>query len=299
MKERPFPLCGFLLAASLLFASCASVPPPRPADPLHPGLPPETAFDHGFGTERVLCLILQGEHGEKWRFLVDSGSPITIFDRSQRSRLGPVLGVEAVHYAWSGLGTLQIHDAPRLFLNGTLLRTGPRVWSDELRRIWPARGIDGILGLDCLAHYCVQLDFPHRVVRFLNPEHPGGPELGRAFALFSESEAVFVQGNLLDAGPALYQVDTGCTVDAVMKPPLFRQAWAKQAPVWTRQFPSGEGRPVVEGCFPRGTFAGESYDRLIVDAADHNFLGLRFLARHVVTFNFPKHTLYLRRTDGD
>src|SRR2546430_6146414 len=65
--------------------------PPRstlfPYTTLFRSLPPETAFDRGLGTNRVLCLRLQNERGENWRFLVDSGSPITIVDRSLRGRL--------------------------------------------------------------------------------------------------------------------------------------------------------------------------------------------------------------------
>ncbi|MEZ0254957.1 MAG: hypothetical protein ACAI37_06745 [Chthoniobacter sp.] len=297
---RLHPPIRFLaaLVAGLLLASCASVPPPMPADPARPGLPPATAFDRGLGTNRVLCLRLQNERGENWRFLVDSGSPITIVDRSFRNRLGPSIGTEAIRYAWSGDAVTQVHAAPRLFLSNTLLLSGPHVWSDDLRKIWPGRGVDGILGLDCLRHYCVQFDFSTRTVRFLDPERATGPSLGRAFPLLTlVNNTIFVVGDLLGTGPTLYQVDTGCTVDAVMKPPIFEKAWQRQQPEWTRQFPSGEGRPVVEAGFPHATFNGETYSKLIIDSADHNFLGLRFLARHVVTFNFPKNTMYLRRIE--
>jgi hypothetical protein len=190
---------------------------------------------------------------------------------------------------------LQAHEAPRLFLSDTLLLTGQRVWSDDLHRVWPGRNVEGILGLDCLRHYCVQLDFANHTIRFLDPERATGPELGRAFPLYTLVNSVFIEGDFLGAGPALYQVDTGCTVDAVMKPALFREAWQRQRPDWAREFRSGEGRPVVEAGFPHGNFNGETYDKLVVDAANHNFLGLRFLARHLVTLNFPKRTMYLRR----
>jgi hypothetical protein len=300
MMFRPFLLRMLLPAAGIVLASCATTPPPPlPADPLHPGLPPEAAFDRGIGTMRVLCLRLQGEHGENWRFLVDTGAPTTIFDRSVRGKLGPVVGKEPVVYAWSGSAVLDVHAPPRLFLNNTLLLSGTRVWSDDLRRVWPGKGIEGILGLDCLRHYCVQLDFPNHVVRFLDPERATGPELGRAFPLVTVGESVFIQGDLFGAGSTLYQVDTGCSVDAVMKPPLFRKAWETQHPDWARQLTSGDGHVIVEAGFPHATFAGETYDKLIVDAADHDFLGLRFLSRHVVTLNFPKHTMYLRRTAND
>jgi hypothetical protein len=284
--------------AALFVVSCASVPPPLPADPLHPGLPPVSSFDRGFGTERVLCLRLQNERGETWRFLVDSGSPMTICDRSVQRKLAAAIGVEQVQYAWAGAAALAVHPAPRLFLNNTLLLTGPRVWSDDLRRVWPGRGVQGILGFDCLRQYCIQLDFGARTIRFLDPERAAGPDLGRAFPLFMTGNSAFIAGDLLGAGTTLYQIDTGCTVDAVIKPPLFRAAWTRQPAAWTRTFPTGEGRPVLEAGFPHGTFAGETYDKMIVDAADHNFLGLRFLARHVVTLNFPKHMMYLRPLRG-
>ncbi|EDY19886.1 hypothetical protein CfE428DRAFT_2475 [Chthoniobacter flavus Ellin428] len=281
--------------AALLLSSCATVAPPKPADALHPRRPPETAFDRGLGTDRVLCLRLQSERGDNWRFLVDTGSPITIFNSSVRRKLGPSLGIEPVQYAWSGAANLQIHDAPRLFLNNTLLLNGPHVWSDDLHRVWPGRGIDGILGLDCLRHYCVQLDFSTHTIRFLDPERATGPELGRPYPIQTVGSSIFIQADLLGNGPMLYQVDTGCTVDAVIPPQLFERAWKRQQPAWMRQFPSGEGRLVVEAGFPQGTFDGEMFHQLVVDAANHSFLGLRFFARHVVTLNFPKHTLYLRR----
>lgn len=281
--------------AALLLASCATVPPTPPANPQRPGLPPETAFDRGLGTDRLLCLRLRSERGDKWRFLVDSGSPITIFNSNVRSKLGPSLGVEPVQYAWCGNATLQIHNAPRLYLGNTLLLNDSRVRSDDLRRVWPGRGVDGILGLDCLQHYCVQLDFSTHTIRFLDPERATGPQLGRAYPLQTIGNAIFIQASFLGNPPTLYQVDTGCTVDAVIKPPLFEQAWRRQPPDWVRKFPSGEGRPVVEAGFSQGAFDGHVYPKLVIDSADFNFLGLHFLSRHVVTFNFPKHTLYLRR----
>ena len=294
------PLLRFLaaVAAGLWLASCVSVPPTLPADTSRPGLPPETAFDRGIGTDRLLCLRLQNERGENWRFLVDSGSPITIVDRSLRSKLGPSLGTEPVQYAWSGAAVTQVHAAPRLFLSNTLLLGGPHVWSDDLRRVWPGRGVEGILGLDCLRHYCIQIDYSTHTVRFLDPERATGPSLGRAFPLITlVNNTIFVVGDLLGTGSTLYQVDTGCTVDAVMQPSLFEKAWQRQRPEWVRRFPSGEGRPVVEAGFPQGAFNGQTYPKLVVDSANHDFLGLRFLARHVVTLNFPKHTMYLRRIE--
>jgi len=42
---------------------------------------------------------------------------------------------------------------------------------------------------------------------------------------------------------------------------------------------------------------GESYSKLdLHGGGDNNLLGLSLLARHLVTFNFPKRVMYLKRT---
>jgi hypothetical protein len=49
---------------------------------------------------------------------------------------------------------------------------------------------------------------------------------------------------------------------------------------------------------PDGRFAGETYPEvtLRVEKVESDGIGLAFLARHLVTMDFPKQTLYLRRT---
>jgi hypothetical protein len=51
-----------------------------------------------------------------------------------------------------------IYAAPKLFLNGVQLRTGARVWTGEFKNLPHVAGRPtmGILGMDCLTHYCLQ-----------------------------------------------------------------------------------------------------------------------------------------------
>ena len=52
----------------------------------------------------------------------------------------------------------------------------------------------------------------------------------------------------------------------------------------------------VTANFSFGEFGGERYPDLhITGNNDDNTIGLRFLARHLVTFDFPKQTMYLKR----
>jgi hypothetical protein len=77
---------------------------------------------------------------------------------------------------------------------------------------------------------------------------------------------------------------------------LFEQ-WTNQARVAT----NGQARS------PNGLFHGEMYPGIDLDGLDadvlssgdshmkFNGIGLRFLARHLVTFDFPNQTMYLKR----
>lgn len=50
---------------------------------------------------------------------------------------------------------------------------------------------------------------------------------------------------------------------------------------------------------PECVWAGETYTNLNIQIHDHaNMLGLTFLARHLVTLDFPKQTIYLKQTSA-
>ncbi len=92
-------------------------------------------------------------------------------------------------------------------------------------------------------------------------------------------------------------VDTGCSYDGWMTPYVFEQ-WA------------GKVAPDARAHFPTGVLGGEIYsnildlrglDMSVTEGGDHriaNGLGLHFLARHLVTLDFPNRTIYLKRTSA-
>jgi hypothetical protein len=61
------------------------------------------------------------------------------------------------------------------------------------------------------------------------------------------------------------------------------------------------GKAVRYAEISSGLFAGEPYANLFIvenpeaETAKENIIGLRFLARHLVTLNIPKGVLYLQR----
>ena len=155
--------------------------------------------------------------------------------------------------------------------------------------------------MDCLQHYCLQLDFAAGKMRFLDPNGLNSAELGAAFPLtFSRKGRnseyllpLLPHPRLTGGAEAPLLVDTGCDVDGSLGLPLFRQEVRRQ-----QLHLQGEARhgPGAEAAWlPKCVWNGATYTNLWIGAGP-DLMGLRFLARHLVTLNFPRRTLYLRQT---
>jgi hypothetical protein len=144
--------------------------------------------------------------------------------------------------------------------------------------------------MDVLEHYCIQLDFAARKLRFLDGDHADRHNWGKAFpivALEARDALPAVGENLFGAHDAHSLIDTGANGDGWLRPEYFRQ-WTNGAAAGT----NGEAR-----C-PDGMFGGERYPYVSLEEKPFSLdaIGLHFLARHLVTLDFPRHTLYLKRT---
>jgi hypothetical protein len=152
--------------------------------------------------------------------------------------------------------------------------------------------------MDCLKHYCIQLDFADRRMRFLDDEHANRKGWGKPFSLTDLGNGcIVVSENLAGAKGLGSLLDTGCNGDGWLTPQLFQQ-WTNQttlsASVGTRS--------------PNGVLGGDTYPDIDLQALDPhlilsegsqidlNGIGLNLLSRHLVTLDFPKRTLYLERT---
>ena len=279
----------------LVLCSCASV---------RPGLPAAVAINRDAGRDNLLVLMLRVGNGKEVPFIVDTGAPITALDQSLAPQLGARLGTWTVFALGATNGSeSDIYGAPALWLGTTRLRTGTNVCTLDFQK-WPGeamRACRGILGMDCLAHYCVQLDFRAGKLRFLAPDQVKAGKLGQPFALtFSsvgddapEEVCPFLEhGSLIGGKGANLLIDTGCNVDGGMEPELFQQAVRGH---------QGVARPGENGLFAECVWEGQTYTNLEITSwppqpPHPNLLGLRFLARHLVTFDFPNRRMYLKRT---
>src|SRR5207244_10946810 len=83
-----------------LLSSCATAPIWFPDDSIRPSLPADASLNKGAGRGDELYLTLRLETGEELLFVVDTGSPCTVFDKSLEPKLGKRLGTTKVK--WRG-----------------------------------------------------------------------------------------------------------------------------------------------------------------------------------------------------
>ena len=249
-----------------------------------------------------LIVMLRLESGEKLPFVLDTDSPFTVFDKSMEPKLGEHLDTGT----FSAFGVAQKSDryvAPKLYLGNTRLMTGSYIvtydFKQQIKQFPSYSGIPvmGVLGMDVLKHYCIQLDFERSRMRFLDDKRANKKDWGTPFPLTDVGDGCFAIGeNLVGAKGPGSLIDTGDNSHGCLTPKLFQQ-WTNQAAPPA----SGEARS------PDGVLGGETYhdlDLQCLDKGDHasdsnfNTIGLYVLSENLVTLDFPDRTMYLKRTSN-
>ena len=303
------PLALFL--ALLLLCSCATSPDPSAFGPATE-LPADVTLNKDAARSSLIIVNVRLETGEELPFIVDTGAEGLLLDKS----LGPKLGKRLRTWTVWHFGVAQetsLYAAPTLYLGNTRLLTGRYAATADLKSMLPPdldRPILGILGIDCLQHYRIQLDFAANRMRFLDTNQVHPAELGQSFPLMPPGDnqrtrnfaCPFIQhGGLIGDKGDYLMIDTGCNIDGFLESPLFQRevrepTRASTAINRTAADPVG---PHGKAFFPQTVWHSATYTNLVVQELPMEgagLIGLRFLARHLVTFDFPNHTMYLKQT---
>jgi hypothetical protein len=247
-------------------------------------LPPDTSFNPSAGRGDIIWINLRSDSAQDYVFGLDTGATMTVLDKSWEHKLEPRPTQTVTGARWPVSG---VFAAPPLLLGGVRLLTGEIVITEDLAGHFPGHTVDGILGMDCLSHYCLQLDFSENKIRFMDAGRLAGQELGAAFPIAPIRGCFFVNDNVAGFKKLASLIDTGCNLDGVLVPELFRQ--------WTDLRQSAGSAPAGEARYPDGIFAGVIYTNLYLASGEQTLIGLHFLARNLVTLNFPGRTLYLQQ----
>lgn len=266
--ECPHLMCfGFFL---LLLCSCSTQSRILPAKQL----PAEVSMNKEVRRGGHLIVMLNF-NGQELPFLLDSGAPVTTLDKSLEDQLGKGYGSTTIQLAGGGAKQqTKFYASPELFLGETRLALGKFVCTYDSNR-HPM----GILGMDCLQHYCIQLDFEAGKIRFLNASNLKIDELGRCFGLTIKNGYPMIKSAGLISQSINPLIDLGCDIDAVVD----------------------QGANQLDGIYlPECQWNNQNYSDLIVASVKRaNLIGMRFLARHLVTLDFPNRRVFLKQTRGD
>ncbi|HEY9510141.1 MAG TPA: retropepsin-like aspartic protease [Verrucomicrobiae bacterium] len=258
-----------LLSVLGFLCSCATAPEQSLIVPVTE-LPADVPINKEAGRGGDLTIMVRLENGEELPMVVDTGAPGTVFDKSLDTKLGKQRGTINVRLAQGTWQKDAVFKSPKLYLQNTALRLGPIVAAHDFNR-HPM----GILGMDCLKHYYIQLDFQAGKMRFLGPGEVNVTNCGKAFPLTFEHNYPFIHQAGLFGDNTNLLVDLGCNIDGLY---------------------NGKTNQALGVYSPECRWMDHSYTNLIVAFADFgNVIGLRFLARHLVTFDFPGNKMYLKQ----
>ncbi|WP_150107513.1 hypothetical protein [Pedosphaera parvula] len=136
------------------------------------------------------------------------------------------------------------------------------------------------------------MDFDAGKIRFLDPNHLETASLGQAFPInFTNKwhQPLLQTGGLVEGIGKPTLIDSGYLVaDGTLNPGQFAGV-VRNGELITINGKPGWAR------LPNCVWNGETHSNLIIARADWNAIGLNFLARHLVTLNFPARTMYLKQ----
>ncbi|MBN1972801.1 MAG: aspartyl protease family protein [Sedimentisphaerales bacterium] len=265
-----------------------------------------------------LILLPVTFQGKEYQFLLDTGAKHLIYDDSFKDKLRKM---------WLGPITMkgrtfdgQMFDyvrlpAPETFLGQMNMKVSKYVMVTETDKI---RGnkeyFQGIIGMDLLKKYIVQIDFDEGKVIFFKakkdfdlfsifkPKENKHPEWGEAITLktkiFSNIRYVNVKlpNNIRDD----FLVDTGwCFNPPSLKSKIFDKVLSYNNPKDKRQdansTPAGFSGYVPAQVIDEFSVGSFKYENNIFMRNYISILGLPFLSRHLVTFDFQNNMMYLKK----
>jgi hypothetical protein len=245
---------------------------------------------------RVPLTIGSKEH----LFLVNTGLVTTTIDQSLQKQLElPKIQVEVrgkrgskIRDRFGGLAA-SLHNIPLEFPGG--VETADYTTLNEKLDL----GCEGEIGMDVLQRYILQIDFDQGILRFLTALPPSPGEALRITPLGGENGAPTVPAILPGLPPEKFIVGTarGGSSLEIRAELLAQIAEKKQVEIFDKEkgatrsgghlYDVGRLEAVKVGKFQH---AG-----LIVNSGEQNGIGLSYLARFLVTFDFPRGKMYLQK----
>lgn len=254
--------------------------------------------EYRIGNDGRLIVLPVRMGGLDFHCVVDTGATLSSFDIRLKGSFGPPTGTRTLTTP-AGRMNATTYDWPAATLGGQVLQSRqPIVGLDlaELRRA-TNQNVLGVIGIDVLTHNRVQFDFERGVLRFLEqlPDEP--VKLGRKIPIeFFNDGSAYLNGSVGDDAAVKFVIDTGSQGNS-----LEESVFDRLAETGEIQLGADFASVTVAGIFQgeRGklsnlTVGPFSHENLRVSRINFNSLGVRYLSRFLVTFDFPDRCVYLK-----
>lgn len=238
-------------------------------------------------------------NGKEHLFVLDTGSSHTAYDKSLRHELGKVKRIENALTFGSPIKT-EVYDAPDAFLGPLNLKNSNEIFCLDLKMLSLIDGktISGIIGMNFLKRHIIQIDFDQGTLSFLQPVEDQHPDWGIELLLkFDTPGWPYITGEILESINTNFVIDTGSNSTGALGSDIFEKNISEKKPKTSKTlFATASGVIQNRECridsFSIGSF---EYKELIFSEANWSCLGLLFLSRHTVTFDFPGSRIYLKK----
>lgn len=233
----------------------------------------------------------------EYSFLLDTGAEVTVFDQSLKSHLR-FLKRSARAVTADGEQSVALAVPPQFSLRSLPVPVPDQVACVDLSKIREATGqpIVGVLGMDVLQHFVIDIDFDLGQVR-VSRESPKTRLAGLPLSVIHHRLPT-VEIRLPDGTSEAFIIDTGLGANGMLSEVAFDRLDGKEfvekQSTSLMTTVSGASRQRT-GLIAGVKLAEFEHDSLAFDRGAHNMLGLGLLSRYAVTFDFPAQRLILRR----
>jgi len=250
-------------------------------------------------------------NGQECTFLFDTGASFVVLDKSFRHLLGEPLSLEeaqartgiefASKYIITPNGKIKLEMFQAISLKLGPLQIAnrfPYILAD-LQSLWPFAGekFCGILGMSFLHQFRWEIDFEHSTVKgYVGAEPYGGKYSAKTPIFWSHSHIPQVFVNLQGKQIA-FDIDTGDNGSGRIRKEnlIFLEGQSQILASQKQDIITVSSLSVSEEYRLRAIrFANVLYPKIVMQESGQNAIGLHFLKRHDIVFDFPFSMLYLQ-----
>jgi len=230
--------------------------------------------------------------------MLDTGSSSTVFDVLFKHELGKPKSLVEVKTTSDSM-VVQTFDALPAFVGPFSMQNCGEVTCLNLKMLTLIAGkeISGLIGMNFLRKHVLQIDFNNGRLILLKTLKEKNFDWGEEFTIsFNSLGLPQIKGNVLGYIKTDFTIDTGSIATGTLDRRIFEEILSKENLITSETLASTASGLVKSKTarIDRLSIGSFEYQDLIFSEGDVNNLGLDFLSRHLITFDFPNNKIYLK-----